>query len=496
MSEHHHEFGCGCDCTRRGFLGGVSLAIGAGALGPLRAVAQGAGQEAPHKEPAVIRAAFIYPPSARFADDPNGWWSWPGNHFDAEGRQRQYMAAFAEMEKNLGVKIACDETSIGDMSEARQLAEELKTARPDGLLLVVLYNRANHEWDLLLKVAEELDIPTIFYVALGAVHQHRLRPKWRRPGMYPIEAVDNFDAIEDGVRMIHARKRMAQSLLLSITEASEPREGTEAFLGTRVRVIPFKRYAERFKAAEIDEDAKKWIDSWVKPAREVRWIKQQQALEAACRAHLALKSLLAEHGADGLTMNCLRRGMLKPCLSFATLNGQGIPAACENDFPAMYTLLLGSLLTGQGGFMGNPAFDTERNHYYLSHCTCTPELHGPEGEDAPYLLTRFAHSNEGSCAIQTFWPPDEPVTLVRYYPGKPPALDVYAGRVYKSHEEPPAGGCTTNVEIEITDRPDALMVKGHHNVLFAGDFARRFRLFANLHKMQLADTGYQGVWPG
>ena len=91
--------------------------------------------------------------------------------------------------------------------------------------------------------------------------------------------------------------------------------------------------------------------------------------------------------------------------------------------------------------------------------------------------------------------PGDPVTMVRYYPGKEPALDVYAGKVVESHPMPPAGGCTTNVEIEITDRPDACMVRGHHNLLFCGDFARKFRLFAQLYKMRLANTGYQGPWP-
>jgi len=42
--------------------------------------------------------------------------------------------------------------------------------------------------------------------------------------------------------------------------------------------------------------------------------------------------------------------------------------------------------------------------------------------------------------------------------------------------------------IEITDRPDACMVRGHHNLLFSGDFARQFRLFAQLHQIELADT--------
>ena len=190
-------------------------------------------------------------------------------------------------------------------------------------------------------------------------------------------------------------------------------------------------------------------------------------MENAARAHLRSARLLADEQADGVTMNCLRRGMLKPCMSFATLNGELIPAACENDLPAMYTQLLGQLLIGRPGFQHNPCYETERNHYYASHCTCPTKLYGPDGPDLPYLLRRFAHTNEGSCAIQVFWNPGDPVTMVRYYPGKPPALDVYAGKVVQSHPMPPAAGCTTNVEIEITDRSDACMVRATTTCCFA-----------------------------
>ena len=38
------------------------------------------------KQPAVVRVVFIYPSSNTFSKDPDGWWSWPGNEFDAEGR--------------------------------------------------------------------------------------------------------------------------------------------------------------------------------------------------------------------------------------------------------------------------------------------------------------------------------------------------------------------------------------------------------------------------
>ncbi len=448
--------------------------------------------QAPGRQPATVRVAFLYPPSKTFADNPDGWWSWPGNDFDAEGRQRQFTAALREMEKKLGLRLVIDEQPVADGNQAQTLAKELESQPPDGLLLIMLYNRSLELADLLLKAAGTAEFPAIFYVGLGV--KHGAVGQYRRPGVYFIQSLDNLEAIEYGLRMIGTKKRLAQSRLLSITEAPEPREGTEPFFGTTVRVIPFARYAEEFQQVKIDDKAREFIAQFTAGAREQRGI-TPESLENAARAHLALTKMLADEQADGVTMNCLRRGMLKPCISFATLNSQLIPAACENDFPAVYTQLLGSLLTGRPGFQHNPCYDTEKNHYYGSHCTCPTKLYGPDGPDAPFLLRRFAHTNEGSCAIQVFWKEGDPVTMVRYYPGAPPALDVYAGRVVVSHPMPPAGGCTTNVEIEVADRGDACQVSGHHNLLFCGDFARKFRLFAQLYKMKLAETGYRGPWP-
>ncbi len=485
---------CACGHSRRNFIAGAGAALGALSLSPLwlNSVSAQAGAERRRKG-ATIRVAFLYPPSASFAEDTDGWWSWPGNDFDAEGRQTQYTAAFREMEKRLGLKLTIAPSPIAGRAAATRFAEELEQEPPDGLVLVMFYNRSLGDADAILAAAKARAIPAIFYVGLGV--KHGAITKYRQPGLYFIQSLDNLDAIENGMRMINTRVLMAQSKLLSITEAKEPREGVEKFFGTTVRVIPFTRYADTFRTMELGPEAHALIRSFTAGAREQRGI-TQKALQNAARAHLALKKLLADEQADGLTMNCLKRGMLKPCMSFATLNSQLIPAACENDFPAMYTQLLGQLLTGRPGFQHNPCYETEKNHYYASHCTCPTRLHGPDGAEQRYLLRRFGHTNEGSCSIQVFWPENEPVTMVRYYQGKPPALDVYAGRVVKSHAMPPAGGCTTNVEIEITDRDDACKVKGHHNLLFAGDFARKFRLFARLHGMRLAETGYTGPWPG
>jgi len=489
MSEHKRTYGCECDgdCDRREFLGVSTAALGGLAFTSLRSAGDetAASENKPESHAAAtIRVAFLYPPSKTFADNPDGWWSWPGNEFDAEGRQRQYTAALRDMEQRLGVQLVIGERPVADNTQAQALAAELEAQKPDGLLLVMFYNGSLAQADLLLKAAEKAGVPVVFYIGLGV--KHGPVGHYRRPGVYFIQSLDNLEAVEYGLRMIHAKKRMACSRLLSITEAPEPRESVEPFFGITVRLIPFARYAEQFQTAPIDDAARRLIAQFTAGAKEQRGI-TQESLENAARAHLTLQKMLADEHADAVAMNCLRRGMLKPCVSFSLLNNQLVPAACQNDLTSVCCQLLGKLLVGRPGFIHNICYETEGNSFYASHCTCATKLQGPDGPDAPYLLRRFAHSNEGSCAIQVFWNEGDPVTMVQYYPGKEPALDVYAGRVVKSHAMPPTAGCTTNVEVRITDLADNCQVGGGdwHNVLFCGDFARKFRLFAGLFKMKL-----------
>jgi len=494
------DFGCGCDCgcDRREFLAtsGATAALGSLSLLPVSTTAAAADATGKRKkEPARIRVVFIYPSSDTFRK-PGGWWSWPGNDFDAEGRQKEYTAKFKTWEKELDVQFLFTPTNIGDAAGAKKVAKEITAEKPDGVLLVVFYNRGMSLADSLLATAAKLEIPSICYVGLGV--KHGSVTKYRRKGLCFIQSLDNFDALEGAVRMVAARKKMSQTRLLSIIDDNNAREGTEPFFKVKLRITPFQEYATRFD--KIKPGGKNWnlgkelIDEYTSKAQKQLGI-TPESLNNAARAYLALREMLDEHDADGVTMNCLKRGMLKPCIAFSKLNGSLIPATCEDDRNALYTQLLGQLLTGKPGFQHNSAYETESNLYYASHCTCPKDLKGPGGETSPYLLRRFAHTNEGSCAIQVFYPEDEPVTIVRYYAGATPKLDVYAGRTVVSHEMPPVGGCTTNVVVKITDRKDAIQVVGHHDVLFCGDYARRFRMFANLYSLEMAETGYDGLWP-
>lgn len=484
---------CDCGCNRRDFIKASALTVsGVSLFSALEAAAAEIAVSPTRlkKEPAQIKVAFLYPPSTTFSDNPDGWWSWPGNEYDAEGRQTQYTEALRKMEAGLGIKLDIETRAVANQKEAQGLCEQLTASKPDGLLLIMFYNNSLAQADLLLKTAAQENMPAIFFIGLGVKHgsinQYR-----NRPGLYLIQSMDNFEAIESGLRMIHTRKQLSQSRLLSITDTRKPGTMVEPYLGIQTTVIPFTRYADLFHSVELTRQARRVLKKVTDKAQEIRGL-NQEALHNALRAYLALTTLIQEEKADAVTMNCLRRGMLKPCLGFSLLNNMLIPAVCEDDRTAAYTQMLGQLLTGRPGFQHNPCYETEKNHYYGSHCTCATKLYGPEGDALLYLLRRFAHTNEGSCAIQVFWKEEDPVTMVHYYPGKTPQLDVYAGQVVASHPMPPAAGCTTNVELKITDRKDVGMVKGHHNILYCGDFARAFRLFARLHKIELVESGYDG----
>lgn len=475
---------CGCGCNRREFIAtSTTAAIGLSALPVVNLF--GSTLEVPKLVPkrgAKVKTVFIYSPSKAIKDDPDAWWSWPGTEFNPEGHHKRYKTEINKINSKLGMNISINDKVVADNNDVQKVIGELKSEQVDGLLLILFHNPNRPLAETLLEVAEESGIPTVFYIELGVTHGS-IR-KYQRPGIHFIQAKNDFEAIESGMQMINARKLLKQSTLLSITEEEGRSVTKEPFLGVTTKPILFDQYAKVFNSVDINSQAKEFISKLSRRATENNKV-THEALENATRAYFALKRIIEDENADAVTMNCLRRGMLKPCISFSMLNNQLIPAICENDINAAYGQMLAQALTSRPGFQHNPAYNTENNRYYASHCTCATKLHGPDGDDMKYRLTRFLHTNEGSCAIQVFWEPEEPVTMIHYYSGKEPKLDIYSGTVYKSHQE--LVGCTTNVEINISNRENVNLVQGHHSILLCGDLSKKFEDFARLHNLQIME---------
>ena len=487
----------GCGCCRRTFLGAVGAAAGGVSLryASLASADQPAAARAKH-EPATVRAAFLYPPSDTLRV-PGAWWSWPGNDFDAEGRQAQYTKRLAEIERRLGLRIVADPTPLySDESVARFVADVQKS-KPDGLLLVPMHNPTFRQLDRILaeltpKEAPEgetpmLDIPTVVFSTLG-VH-HGSVTKYQRPGLCFIQTLDNLESVAYAMRMIHTAWRMRTGRILSIAGAGEPAEATVAPLGTKVRRLPLQRFVDEVSGTEVTDAVKQLAQSYREGAKQILEPADPEILTAA-KVHFACQHLLEVEQADAIMIDCLRRGEFMPCMSFMTLRDQGIPAGCENDLAATLTLMLVQYLFDRPGFQANPCYDTERNHFFASHCTSASKLFGTTGPPEPYLLRNYAHTNDPTCVPQVLWREGEEVTMAHYYPprkpGDKPRLYIYTGTVARWYEMPPVGGCRTNVAFTINEHADVCDARGHHNVIFYGNYGRELRRFAQLYGITVA----------
>jgi len=99
----------------------------------------------------------------------DGWWSWPETSSTRKA-PRRYAAELRAMEARLGIRLELDDRPVASPVDARRLAEEIRNTRPDGLLLILFYNRSLEEADLLLRVADEARIPAILFIGLGVKH--------------------------------------------------------------------------------------------------------------------------------------------------------------------------------------------------------------------------------------------------------------------------------------------------------------------------------------
>ena len=85
-----------------------------------------------------------------------------------------------------------------------------------------------------------------------------------------------------------------------------------------------------------------------------------------------LKEIIAKNKLDGITIRCfdlLKTVKNTGCIAVSKLNDEGIPASCESDIPTLLTMVACKKLTGEPGFMVNPARIQQDGEMLLAHCT-------------------------------------------------------------------------------------------------------------------------------
>ena len=441
------------------------------------------------KKPGLVRGAFFYPPARLVLDGknedswaPHQWFTWPGNQFQPEQQQAKFTERLQQIAANLDLALKLDEKPLYTDAAIQAFINEIEQSKPEALLLLNFWNTFSAKLKPILAAFKG---PIIVYHPVGANHQ--LPPEFLRtaPRLQYIHSIENWDALERGLRAVHTKVRLAQSRMLRVSGRLQAEaDDREAFFNLAIHGVPAEHFNQLFDELAITEADRAMARSVRRRALSVTDLEEKAFLDAA-RAHAAVGQLMERHQADAITIECLFLKQRKPCLSFALNNGRIIPCGCENDLNATLTLMIGASLFGRGGFQHNPEFDTERNHYFASHCTCTTKLHGPDQKDAPYHLRPFFHQMPKSLALDVQWPVGETATLVKYQTGKN-TLDAWRGKVLSSPTCPPTGGCATRALLSLDGVADVCSVyAGPHPVLYCGDFAKHSKVFAQLYGLEI-----------
>lgn len=475
----------GCAMSRRRFLSTASSALlGAFALGadrPAAAADEGLAEYLdlagfrPRPTVTVREAVLRFPPPY--------WLGWPGTAYDLEGHRRQYAEAFAQAARRVGVELRAEPGPLESEQAVNRLAQELRAAPPDAVLLSLQHMGA---WGWADRLAR-LGVSTIIFAPIGTAFTGHVLEISRRPGVHVVSSLE-MAAVEQTLRMVRAKRQFEATRLL-VVAGDQRRETVVERLGTKVRYIPRRRLHELFARMPETEEALSVAREMRGSARRIVEPTWQDTVNAA-RSYLTAKRLLHEEGANALTTDCLGMVTAKlvptpPCMAASIFQDGGVTYGCEADVFGALSLMLSSYLFDKPGFMNDPVPETVKNLLITSHCTCGTRLNGLGGKREPYILRSHSESNLG-VSMQVLWREGQRVTLVRFL--GPGDVLVDTGTVVGNVDTPPAGGCRTDFEIRMDNVEDARDVLGFHQVVFYGDHRRDVEAFCQMYGLGVAHS--------
>ncbi|NQT84168.1 hypothetical protein HQ563_14165 [bacterium] len=280
------------------------------------------------------------------------------------------------------------------------------------------------------------------------------------------------------MKMIKAAKQMRESRLV-ILRGNKEQGGAVENLGTKLTTLPVQTFVRLYGETGVTDDVKDIARDYTSRAKKIVEPSPQDMLEAA-RAYVVSRRIIEKEDADAITMDCLgpasSRQIPVPCLAWAKLNDEGIPAGCEADLYPTLTLMLVRYLFDKPGFQQDPVPETVLNALIGSHCVCATKLDGFSKPPAAFNL-RSHHSDLG-VTVRPIWRKDQRVTIAQLM--GPDTMLICPGTVLGNVWTPPAGGCRTAVTVKLDGISDATQFPGFHQIFFYGDHERDLRDYCQM----------------
>jgi hypothetical protein len=222
----------------------------------------------------------------------------------------------------------------------------------------------------------------------------------KTPGNYALKT-NNIQSLtpEECVRRLKSSKILAARDQKSAI--------ADPIMGIPLEYIPFSEVNAAWSEANKDESAG-IVERWKKSALEIVNIPHETLMTSAAM-YLGMKSVLKNHDANAITINCLGGfygGQIHayPCLGFHELCNEGLIGACECDVQSAATMLAFSTMTnGRPGFISDPIIDTSKRQIIYTHCVASNKVFGPQGETNPFRIMTHSEDRSGA-SVQSILP--------------------------------------------------------------------------------------------
>lgn len=455
---------------------GIELAMGEGEAAPVSKRGSLLSWGPGHKATPRIKAAFV-----RRKEEYD--FLWPGQGYDGEAAKRDYTDKIRQAARDIGIDLVLQGQVIHSIEQANDFAASLKEQNFDAAL-VVLLDRQKHSWPTAYKVCE-MGIPTIIFAPIGAAFTTNVQALARKAGVFVVSSSD-FNAVKYGMKMIRAAKQMRESRLV-VLRGNQEQESQVENLGTTLRTLPVQTFVRLYGETDVTDNVEKIAKYYTSRAKKVVEPSWQDMLNAA-KTYIVARNILEKENADAITMDCLgpasRREIPVPCLAWARLNDEGIPAGCEADLYPTLTLMLVSYLFDKPGFQQDPVPETVQNTLIGSHCVAPTKLDGFSKRPAPFNI-RSHHSDTG-VTVRPIWRKGQRTTIAQFF--GPDKMLVSVGTALDNMYSPPVGGCRTVVNVRVDGVSDVTQYPGFHQIFFYGDHARDLKDYCQLFGIEVIEA--------
>lgn len=298
----------------------------------------------------------------------------------------------------------------------------------------------------------------------------------------PVPAV-NFDT---------ALKRLRKTKILVVGNGwggESFSKAAQEVMGVQLIPVTFEEIASAYDHAD-KKAAKASADLWISQAEKIVDVDRGE-IERSAAMYVGMKKLMDDHGARGISINCLGGfygGHLKayPCLGFCQLNNDGLIGGCEADQMSALTMATISALTGRPGYISDPVIDTSKNVIIYAHCVAMTKPFGPEGISNAYHILTHSEDRKGA-SMRSLLPVGYMTTTLEI---NPVTRQVLMHQAKSVGNNPSDMACRTKLEAVVKGNIEKLTENwsmGWHRVTFYGDLKEQVAELCDRLELQLIE---------